>query len=60
MSDAGATQLGEVVCAAVVGVSQAATCGVRDHAMLLAEALTEEGVSCSMHWLGRIAQRDPN
>jgi len=53
MRDAGATSPAEPVRAAVVGVSQAATCGVRDHAALLAHALGEEGVSCSMHWLGR-------
>ena len=38
---------------AVVGISLKATCGVRDHATLLAEALASEGVSCSFHWLGR-------
>ena len=29
------------------------TCGVREHAVLLAEALAREDVSCSLHWLGR-------
>jgi glycosyltransferase involved in cell wall biosynthesis len=36
--------------AAVVGVSTRPTCGVRDHAFLLAQALDRENVSCSMHW----------
>jgi glycosyltransferase involved in cell wall biosynthesis len=35
---------------AVVGVSAQSSCGVRDHAMLLANALESEGVSCSRHW----------
>ncbi|HEX4437405.1 MAG TPA: glycosyltransferase [Solirubrobacteraceae bacterium] len=38
---------------AVVGVSEAATCGVRDHAALLSEALGARGVDCSTHWLTR-------
>ncbi len=29
------------------------TCGARDHALLLAEGLSREGVSCSLHWLDR-------
>src|SRR5947209_3406634 len=37
----------------VVGVSLKATCGVRDHATLLADALGRDGVSCSLHWLSR-------
>lgn len=36
---------------AVVGASGSRTCGVRDHAGLLAGALEDEGVSCSRHWL---------
>ncbi len=36
---------------AVVGVSTRPICGVRDHALLLAEALARENVACSMHWL---------
>ncbi len=36
---------------AVVGVSATATCGVRDHAGLLAAALPAQEVSCSYHWL---------
>ncbi|HEY1450230.1 MAG TPA: glycosyltransferase [Solirubrobacteraceae bacterium] len=39
--------------AAVVGVSMGATCGVRDHATLLAAALGELDVSCELHWLSR-------
>jgi glycosyltransferase involved in cell wall biosynthesis len=38
---------------AVVGISEGTTCGARDHAGLLAEALEQRGVSCSMHWLWR-------
>jgi glycosyltransferase involved in cell wall biosynthesis len=38
---------------AVVGASLRGTCGVRDHAVLLAEALEREGVSCSLRWLAR-------
>lgn len=39
--------------AAVVGMSEGATCGARDHAALLASALPQEDVSCTMHWLER-------
>jgi glycosyltransferase involved in cell wall biosynthesis len=53
MSEARARQPGRAVRAAVVGVSTSGTCGVRDHATLLAEALGEEGISCTMHWLTR-------
>jgi len=38
---------------AVVGVSLNDTCGVRDHATLLADELVREGVSCELHWLLR-------
>lgn len=38
---------------AVVGVSVGRTCGVRDHATLLADALRGEGIDCSEHWLWR-------
>lgn len=38
---------------AVVGVSAQPTCGVRDHAMLLADALGGENIDCSVHWLSR-------
>jgi len=38
---------------AVVGVSLNDTCGVRDHATLLADELAREGVSCELHWLLR-------
>jgi glycosyltransferase involved in cell wall biosynthesis len=38
---------------AVVGISIGPTCGVRDHATLLAGALADAGVACSCHWLTR-------
>jgi glycosyltransferase involved in cell wall biosynthesis len=39
---------------AVVGMSSVGpTCGARDHALLLAEALGREHVACSLHWLWR-------
>ncbi|HEY4451174.1 MAG TPA: hypothetical protein VGN13_06225 [Solirubrobacteraceae bacterium] len=38
---------------AVVGMSTAEICGVRDHARLLADAMAAEGVACSLHWLDR-------
>ena len=38
---------------AVVGISTDTTCGVRDHATLLAAALAQEHMSCSIHWLTR-------
>jgi glycosyltransferase involved in cell wall biosynthesis len=38
---------------AVVGMSLNETCGVRDHAALLAAELDRDGVSSSMHWLTR-------
>jgi glycosyltransferase involved in cell wall biosynthesis len=38
---------------AVVGLSVNTTCGVRDHATLLAAELEREAVACSMHWLTR-------
>ncbi len=40
---------------AVVGMSTGPTCGARDHALLLAEGLSREQVSCSLHWLQRDA-----
>jgi glycosyltransferase involved in cell wall biosynthesis len=40
--------------AAAVGISTSSICGVRDHATLLARALSLEHVSCSMHWLNRV------
>ncbi|HXD55049.1 MAG TPA: glycosyltransferase [Solirubrobacteraceae bacterium] len=40
---------------AVVGVSESATCGVRDHGELLIEGLADEGVVASSHWLTRRA-----
>ncbi len=52
---AGAAPIGsrEPLRVAAVGVSTSRTCGVRDHAVLLAEALARENVSCSLHWLWR-------
>jgi len=41
---------------AAVGISTDRTCGVRDHAVLLAEGLAAQGVSCSLHWLWREEQ----
>ena len=41
---------------AVVGMSVGPTCGARDHALLLAEGLSREEVSCSLHWLDRREQ----
>ena len=38
---------------AVVGVSVSDTCGVRDHASLLAQELAREGMPCELHWLRR-------
>lgn len=38
---------------AVVGMSAGATSGMRDHAVLLAEALEQRGTACSLHWLAR-------
>ena len=38
---------------AVVGISAGPTCGARDHALLLAEGLSREQMSCSLHWLQR-------
>jgi Glycosyl transferases group 1 len=38
---------------AVLGVSESPTCGVRDHATLLAEALGRESVVPTTHWLSR-------
>ena len=37
----------------VVGMSLSPTDGMHDHALLLAQALTQEGVSCTTHWLQR-------
>ena len=41
---------------AVVGMSVGPTCGARDHALLLADGLSREQVSCSLHWLQRREQ----
>jgi hypothetical protein len=50
-ADAGTLARG--VRTAVVGVSAEPTCGVRDYAVLLADALAETEVSYSLHWLQR-------
>jgi glycosyltransferase involved in cell wall biosynthesis len=42
--------------ATALGISATVTCGVRDYATLLARALGEENVSCSMLWLERREQ----
>ncbi|HEX4483744.1 MAG TPA: glycosyltransferase [Solirubrobacteraceae bacterium] len=39
----------------VIGISIDDPCGVRDHAALLADALTAGGVECSLNWLDRTA-----
>jgi glycosyltransferase involved in cell wall biosynthesis len=44
---------------AVVGMSVSATCGVRDHAGLLADALARENVEAALHWLRRDEQSLP-
>lgn len=36
-----------------IGISIDQPCGVRDHAVLLAEALARGGCSCPLHWLSR-------
>ncbi len=38
---------------AVVGISVDDPCGVRDHAVLLGDALAARGATCSLHWLWR-------
>jgi glycosyltransferase involved in cell wall biosynthesis len=48
-----ASGAGRALRVAVVGVSVSATCGVRAHADLLAQALGREGVVCTTHWLSR-------
>lgn len=48
-----AAGIGGPLRAAGVGMSTSEICGVRDHAVLLAEALSRENVSCSLHWLWR-------
>jgi len=53
LTAAGAKHHTQPVRMAVVGVSTSRTCGVRDHATLLAEAMSRENVSCSLHWLDR-------
>ncbi len=56
MTDASTPHSRQDLRVAVVGVSESATCGVRDHAVLLADALSELDVSCSLHWLWRSEQ----
>jgi glycosyltransferase involved in cell wall biosynthesis len=41
---------------AVVGISTSSTCGVRDHAALQAQALREQDVDSTDHWLQRDVQ----
>ncbi len=41
---------------AVVGISTDATCGVRDHATLLTDAIERDGVDCQTCWLTREAR----
>ncbi len=53
MSTAGVPTDAGPISVAVVGVSGSRTCGVRDHAGLLARALGERGVGCTWHWLDR-------
>jgi glycosyltransferase involved in cell wall biosynthesis len=55
MTDADPASSRRPLRAAVLGVSERRTCGVRDHATLLADALAAEGVGASMHWLTRSA-----
>src|SRR2546423_15335279 len=38
---------------AVVGISESAVCGVRDHSQLLAGALAQADMAISCHWLYR-------
>ena len=38
---------------AAVGMSVDDPCGVRDHAVLLADALAAQGAACSLHWMWR-------
>lgn len=38
---------------AAVGVSTSSTCGVRDYAVLLADALSDQDVRCALQWLWR-------
>jgi glycosyltransferase involved in cell wall biosynthesis len=55
MSEGGPSTPPRPVRAAVVGVSEGATCGVHDHAVLLAAGLAGEEIVCSQHWLSRRA-----
>jgi glycosyltransferase involved in cell wall biosynthesis len=53
MSEALAASPRRPLRAAVVGISESPTCGVHDHAVLLARALDERDLHCTMHWLFR-------
>jgi Glycosyl transferases group 1 len=53
MSEAGGARHRRTVGAAVLGVSERQTCGMRDHAVLLSSALADENIACSLHWLYR-------
>lgn len=53
MTEAGGREHREPVRAAVVGVSESQTCGMRDHAVLLSSALGGENIVCSLNWLYR-------
>jgi glycosyltransferase involved in cell wall biosynthesis len=55
MTEAGPPRAEDPLRVAVVGVSRSPPCGVRDHAVLLADALGQAGISCSSHWLWRKA-----
>ena len=55
MSGAAQRQGEDALRLAVVGVSPSRTCGVRDHARVLSEALVGHGVLPTWHWLGREA-----
>lgn len=46
-ADASATRV------AVLGVSLGSPCGVHEHALRLADALQQEQIACSLHWLWR-------
>ncbi|MFI4977187.1 MAG: glycosyltransferase [Solirubrobacterales bacterium] len=50
---AGADSPRSAIHTTAVGISATATCGVRDYAKLLARALGEENVCCSLLWLER-------
>jgi len=55
-AEAAVAGIGRPLRVAAVGISTSRICGVRDHAVLLADALGRENVSCSLHWLWRADQ----